>query len=118
MHAALIHPLIPAEILRNRRAIRRELLQRPPQKNVRIAILGGSTTHEIKANQELFLLDGGIAPAFYESDYNRFHEELMFAEPKLLASNPEIIYFHVTWRNLSSLPPPFAPESEGKAFFD
>ena len=54
-------------LARKRPALRRALLERPGLMERRIAVLGGSTTHDVVAYLELFLLDNGIRPTFYES---------------------------------------------------
>lgn len=70
----------------------------------RIAILGGSTTSEIKNMIELFLLNNGIKPSFYESEYNKFYEDGMFDNPELVEFEPEIIYIHTSNRNIVNWP--------------
>jgi FkbH-like protein len=70
----------------------------------KIAILGGSTTNEIKNILELFLLNNGIKPSFYESEYNQFYEDGMFDNPELEAFKPEIIYIHTSNRNITDWP--------------
>ena len=58
----------PVEVLiRKRKALLRELLKSPGLLEVRVAILGGSTTNEVKDFLEMLLLDKGIRPVFYES---------------------------------------------------
>ena len=64
----LEYPFDAGYILSKKRRIKRELLESDKpfiEKNV--AILGGSTTSEIKNILELFLLNNGIKPYFYES---------------------------------------------------
>ncbi|MCR5108599.1 MAG: HAD-IIIC family phosphatase [Lachnospiraceae bacterium] len=70
----------------------------------RIAILGGSTTSEVKNMIELFLLNNGIKPYFYESEYNRFYEDGVFDNPELVGFEPEIIYIHTSTRNIIKWP--------------
>lgn len=72
--------------------------------NIKIAILGGSTTHDIKDILELFLLNQGIRPAFYESDYNQYWQDVMFDNDELDQFNPDIIFIHTTNRNISIYP--------------
>ena len=56
----LQYPFDANYLLRKKRAIRRELLETAqPLTEKRIAILCGSTTHDIKDILELFLLDNG-----------------------------------------------------------
>ncbi|MBF0404334.1 MAG: HAD-IIIC family phosphatase [Nitrospirae bacterium] len=99
-------------ILRKKRSIRRELkaaIQQCSLNNehivsIKIAILGGSTTSEIKDLLELFLLQEGIEPAFYESEYNKYYEDVMFDNEELRRFAPHIIYVHTTNRNILSYP--------------
>jgi len=70
----------------------------------KIAILGGSTTNDIKLCIELFLLNYGIEPEFYESEYNQYYQDSMFPPEKLVAFNPDIIYIFTTNRNITSYP--------------
>ncbi len=92
------------DILRKRQAIKRELLKRKNLTPVRIAILGGSTTTEIKSMLEIFLLAQGIEPVFYESGYNRYFEDVLFENPALWNFKPDIIFIHTTWHNISEFP--------------
>ena len=70
----------------------------------RIAILGGSTTNDIKLCVELFLLNYGIEPEFYESEYNQYYQDAMFPPDKLVSFRPDIIYIHTTNRNVTRFP--------------
>lgn len=92
-------------VLRSRHALRRELLKDGrARRKIRIAILGGSTTSEVRNLFELFLLKDGFEPEFYESSYGRYKEEILLENPGLSAFKPEIIYFHVTSKDISSWP--------------
>jgi FkbH-like protein len=101
---ALRFPMSVAEILQKRQALKRELLKQTNLVPTRIAILGGSTSTEIKSMLELFLLAQGIQPAFYESGYNRYCEEVLFENPDLWNFKPDIIFIDTTWRNVSQFP--------------
>ena len=70
----------------------------------RIAVLGGSTTNEIVDQLELFLLNYGIKPTFYQSEYAQYWQDAMFGNEELDAFNPDIIYVHTNWRNISEFP--------------
>lgn len=101
----LQYPFDSQLILRTKKKIRRELLAADVQRlHKKIAILGGSTTAEIHAILELFLLDQGIEPEFYESEYNNYWQDVMFDAPELLAFQPDIIYIHTTTRNINTFP--------------
>ena len=78
----LEYPYDSDYILRKKKAIRRELLAREDIKYIekKIAILGGSTTSDIKQVLELFLLNYGIKPEFFESEYNKYFEAFGFTE--------------------------------------
>lgn len=84
----------------------------------RIAILGGSTTSEIKNMIELFLLNNGIKPAFYESEYNKFYEDGMFDNPELVEFVPEIIYIHTSNRNIVNWPVVADTQADVQALLD
>ena len=96
-----------AELIRKKRIkLRKALLADESAKFVetRIAVLGGSTTSEIKNMLELFLLNFGIKPSFYESEYNKYYEDGMFDNPELAAFKPDIVYIHTSNRNITRWP--------------
>jgi FkbH-like protein len=100
----LDYPFDAAEILRKKKSLRRTLLEGGPFLDKKIAILGGSTTAEIKDILELFLLKAGIRPTFYQSEYNKYHEDVMFSAPELLDFKPDLVYIHTSSRNISAYP--------------
>ena len=53
---------------------------------------------------ELFLLNNGIRPSFYESEYNKFYEDAMFDNPELEEFAPDIIYICTSNRNIIRYP--------------
>ena len=67
-------------------------------------MLGGSTTHDIIMILELFLLDQGIRPEFYECEYAQYWEDVMFDNPELVSFKPDIIYIHTSNRNIRQYP--------------
>ncbi len=101
----LQYPFDSNYILGNKRKIKRILLSE--KKNFiekKIAILGGSTTSEIKNIIEIFLLNNGIRPSFYESEYNRYYEDIVFPNTKLEDFQPDVIYIHTSNRNIVRYP--------------
>lgn len=101
----LEYPFDENYILGKKKRIKRELLESGiPFIEKRIAILGGSTTGEIKNIMELFLLNHGIKPSFYESEYNQYYEDAVFPNPELEAFRPDVIYIHTTNRNIMQYP--------------
>jgi FkbH-like protein len=100
----LRHPVAPADVLRKRHSLKQELLEQSNLLSTRIAILGGSTTAEIKSMLEIFLLAHGIRPTFYESGYNRYSEDVLFENPDLWSFKPDVVFIHTTWQNVSEFP--------------
>ena len=89
----LEYPFDSEWILKKKKSIKRTLLSE--DKNLlekKIAVLGGSTTHDILLILELFLLNQGIQPIFYESEYNQYYQEAMFPSDTLLEFQPDIIF--------------------------
>lgn len=104
MHALLTYPFDANLILKKKRRIRKELKENGKFIQKSIAILGGSTTSEIKDMLELFLLNYGIEPRFYESEYGQFWQDAMFGNPELNDFTPDLIYIHTSNRNILSYP--------------
>lgn len=102
----LEYPFDADWIIKKKKSIKRELLRsnNGTFMEKRIAILGGSTTNDIKNILELFLLNYGIRPLFYESEYNQFYEDGMFPNPVLEEFSPDIIYIHTSNRNIVNYP--------------
>ncbi|WP_303835387.1 HAD family hydrolase [Ruminococcus flavefaciens] len=98
-------PFDGKDIIRRRLALRKQLLADGCVRvKKRIAVLGGSTVNHIVSALELFLLNFGIEPEFYLSEYNKFYEDAVFGNPELDSFDPDIIYVHTTSRNLTMLP--------------
>ena len=103
MFELLYYPFDPIKILRKKSSIKRELLDKKSLIKKKIAILGGTTTHEVKDQLELFLLKSNIKAEFYECDYGKYYEAAIFEEKDLYDFDPDIIYLHVSVENLKSL---------------
>ena len=101
----LEYPFDPNYILSKKKKIKRELLETGGSfVDKKIAILGGSTTNDIKLVMELFLLNYGIRPSFYESEYNQYYQDAMFPNKDLEEFSPDIIYIHTTNKNITAYP--------------
>lgn len=103
----LEYPFDAEYILKKRKAIRKTLLAENSMSHrlvKRIAILGGSTTHDIKEMLELFLLNTGIEPQFYESEYDQYWQDIMFDNLELKEFHPDLIFIHTSSRNISRFP--------------
>ncbi|MCR4591436.1 MAG: HAD-IIIC family phosphatase [Lachnospiraceae bacterium] len=100
----LEYPFDGELIIQKKKSLKRELMKKEGLIPLKIAVLGGATTNDIVKVMELFLLDQGIRPEFYESEYNRFYEDAMFPNPELEAFAPEIIFICTCNRNINEYP--------------
>lgn len=115
----LEYPFDADEILSKKKKIKRELLASDENRiKKNIAILGGSTTSNIKLILELFLLNYGIEPQFYESDYNQYYEDAVFKNERLERFKPDIIYIHTSNRNIETYPPMSADDDDVNRLID
>lgn len=112
----LTYPFDVAMLRKKQKAIRRELLEQDVVLlEKRIAILGGSTTNMFRDFLELFLLDAGVKPVFYESEYAQYYEEAVFPNDALSAFAPDIIFVFTTSVNLKEQPSVFETKEEADA---
>lgn len=102
----LQYPFDAEEILKKKKSIKRELLTAPGESFIdkKIAILGGFTTSNIRLILELFLLDHGIRPQFYESEYNQYYQDALFPGAELTEFAPDVIYVCTCNRNITVYP--------------
>lgn len=101
----LCYPFDSKYILRYRKRLKKQLLSNGSLRiRKKIAVLGGSTANDVISALELFLLDCGIEPEFYLSEYNKYYEDAVFGSPELEAFAPDIIYIHTTSRNITLFP--------------
>ena len=101
----LQYPFDASHIIKKRKSIRKALLaDGTPRFQKKIAVLGGSTTSDIVNTLELFLLDQGIEPLFYECEYAQYEQEAMFPSEELIAFAPDLIFLHTSNRNVKQWP--------------
>lgn len=101
----LEYPFDSEYILKKAKSIKKALLaDGSPRIQKKIAVLGGSTTHDIVKVLELFLLHYGIEPAFYESEYAQYWQDAMFDNAELQEFAPDMIYIHTSNRNVQEYP--------------
>lgn len=101
----LNYPSIDNDIVVNKKELKKAILSSENnRKTIKIAILGGSTTAEIKNILELYLLDSGIEPIFYESDYNQYYLDIISEKKELIEFSPDVIYVHTTFINIEEFP--------------
>lgn len=101
----LEHPFDARQILSKKKKLKRELLTSGTNfTDIKVAVLGGSTTNDIIQILELFLLNYGLKPTFYESEYNQYYQDAVFDNPELAAFHPDIVYLHTSNRNITKYP--------------
>ena len=112
----LEYPFDAEGVLKKKKSLKKQLLADETTKFIdkKIAILGGETTQNIKIMLELFLLNYGIKPQFYESEYNQYYEDGMFPNPELEEFSPDLIYVCTCIRNIVNFP----LASDGKDMVD
>lgn len=112
----LEYPFDSEYILKRSKQIKRRLLENGTEfLHKKIAVLGGSTTHDIVRVLELFLLNQGIQPEFYESEYAQYWQDVMFDNPLLSRFQPDLIYIHTSNRNIAEYPAPGMDEERIEA---
>ncbi|MBP3922855.1 MAG: HAD-IIIC family phosphatase [Ruminiclostridium sp.] len=115
----LQYPFDGGYILKKKKSIKKQLLaDNMPRVEKKIAILGGSTTNDIRDITELFLLDYGIKPQFYMSEYNRYWQDAVFENPELQEFAPDIIFIHTSNRNIIKYPDVTCTKEEADAIFN
>ncbi len=101
----LEYPFDSAYIMKKSKSLKKALLSDGSERiKKKIAVLGGSTTHDIIRILELFLLNCGIEAEFYESEYGQYWQDAMFAPKELIDFAPDIIYIHTSNRNITDYP--------------
>lgn len=101
----LEHPFDARQILSKKKKLKRELLTSGTNfTDIKVAVLGGSTTNDIIQILELFLLNYSLKPTFYESEYNQYYQDAVFDNPELAAFHPDIVYLHTSNRNITKYP--------------
>ncbi|MGM9571860.1 MAG: HAD-IIIC family phosphatase [bacterium] len=98
------YPLDIKTLYRKKAKLKRELSEQKGLIKKKIAVLGGSTTNEIVEQLNNFLLNYGIYPEFYQSEYGQYWQDAMFGTDELNSFEPDIIYIHTNWRNIEHFP--------------
>jgi FkbH-like protein len=93
------------DILMKRRTLRRQLAASSDLRDLRIAVLGGSTTDEVVNLLELLLLSSGFRPVFRRSEYGRFYEDTVHDTQALVDFSPDLVYLHTSFLNVQHAPP-------------
>ncbi len=105
MNTIFEYPFDGAELMKKRKKLRAELLADGTQRiKKRIAILGGSTADAVRDILELFLLNYGIEPEFYLSEYGQYYNDAMFPPEELKEFRPDVVYVYTSYRNIICFP--------------
>ncbi len=101
----LEYPFDSGYIINKKKSIKKALLADGSKRiKKKIAVFGGSTTANIVSILELFLLNYGIEPEFYESEYAQYFQDAMFPDETLLKFEPDIVFVHTSYRNITNFP--------------
>lgn len=100
------------DLLQKRRRLSREFRASEGLRQIRIAVLGGTTTNELVDLLELVLLANGFDPVLHQSEYNRFFEDAVLDPEKIAAFRPDLVYICTHYKNIRSLPRISASESD------
>ena len=103
MFEALEYPFDVSKILRKKKIIKRHFLENERLVNIKIAVLGATTTFEVIEQLELFLLKSGFKPTFYTCDYGQHYNVVMFNDEALFNFKPEIVYLHISPESIDEL---------------
>lgn len=105
MMTELEYPFDSEYIIKKRKSLKRTLLADGKKRlKKKIAVFGGSTTNDIVVYLEIFLLNNGIEPEFYQSEYAQYWQDAMFPSKELLDFKPDIVFIHTTNRNITNYP--------------
>lgn len=98
-------PLDTAMMSRTAKRLARELKEKPNLRDIRVAVLGGSTTNELVTFLELMLLERGFRPVFWQSEFGRYWEDAVLGNAELAEFHPDLVYVHTTVRNVQAFVP-------------
>ncbi len=71
---------------------------------LRLAILGGPTTTQLRQLIEVFLSGEGIAAEIFEAEYGLFRQELLNPSPELEAFQPQVVLLATSVRDILRFP--------------
>jgi FkbH-like protein len=106
------------DLLMKRKGLRRQLSTQTGLQEIRVAVLGGSTTNEVVDLLELGLLSGGFRPTFYQCEYGRFYEDAVHDPQALIDFRPDLVYIHTSCRNIQAFPPLQCTDDDLQTYVD
>jgi FkbH-like protein len=108
MATALRLALNPMLDYASAQSLNRHYKELPPEARgrlkLKLAVLGGFTTHQLRELIELYLFAAGIAAEVYEAEYSVFRQEILDPSSHLYQFKPNVVYLATHWRNLGHLP--------------
>jgi FkbH-like protein len=117
--ARAVSPLLDySSLLKLRRFLSVDATDSAPRSGrvVRLAILGGPTTIQLRQLIEVFLAGEGIAAEIYEAEYGLFRQEVLTPGSGLDAFGPEIVFLATSARDVNRTPPLEADEAAAQEF--
>ena len=99
----LEYPFDVSKILRKKKILKRHFLENESLVNIKIAVLGATTTFEVIEQLELFLLKSGFKPTFYTCNYGQHYNVVMFDDEAFFNFKPDIVYLHVSPESIDEL---------------
>ena len=93
------------DILMKRKSLRNKLSAADGLQQLRVAVLGGTTTDEVVNLFEVLLLSDGFKPVFHQSEYGRFYVDAVHDTQALVDFKPNIVYVHTSCLNVQNMPP-------------
>jgi FkbH-like protein len=106
--AALRLALMPTLDFTSMQSLNRFYKGLPPviggRSKMKVAILGGFTTDQLRDFIELYLFAAGVSAEIYEAEYGIFQQEILDPSSRLYEFNPNVVYLATHWRNLRHLP--------------
>ena len=84
----------------------------------RIAVVGSHTTHYWLMVFKLFLFSNGIAPVFYEAEYDSVNSEILNDASGLYSFKPEILILLTHHKDIADFPALFSGETEIEDWID
>ena len=109
---SIIEPFDAKQLIRKKNSLLGLLRRKKLKTKFKIAILGGSSTEDIKSFLEIFLLMKDMKADFYESNFNTYYEEIVYGQGDLYEFKPDIVFIHTTYRDIKLLPVKLKSESD------
>jgi FkbH-like protein len=83
---------------------RRLRARAPAAAKVKVAVLGGFTTHQLTELLDLHLFAAGLPAELHEADYGVLRQEILDPASPLYEQRPDFVLLLPTWRDLSHVP--------------